>query len=260
VDGKNGVDGKDGVNGIDGQNGVDGKDGVNGIDGKNGADGKDGVNGIDGKHILVDSQEVSNSIESKDVIDNIDNKNGRDRTENFKSSTLSTFKISDDSMEKMIVKEEHSSTENNNQIQEDQVSTNDVDKVPSQKLAGYYQADHNSDDSTFPVGQLKENNLSGNIEEKIGSRKSEQNQSEIKTSQPDNLEAKDNSSDVSCLNQTADELGSQKDLEKHKMEQFKDKGLQLPKTNGHRDSASVLEALILGMLIIISKLYKKIKI
>ncbi|MDI6649967.1 KxYKxGKxW signal peptide domain-containing protein [Leuconostoc suionicum] len=257
VDGKNGADGKDGVNGINGKNGVDGKDGVNGIDGKNGADGKDGVNGIDGKHILVDNQEVSNTIESKDVIDNIDNKNGRDSTENFKSSTLSTFKISDDSME---IKEEYFSTENNNQIQEEQVSTNDVDNVPSQKLAGYYQADHNSDDSTFPVGQLKENNLSSNIEEKIGSRKSEQNQSEIKISHPDNLEAKDNSSDSSCLNQTADELGSQKDLEKHKMDQFKDNGLQLPKTNGHQDSASVLEAFILGMLIIISKLYKKIKI
>lgn len=44
------------------------------------------------------------------------------------------------------------------------------------------------------------------------------------------------------------------------MDQFKDNGLQLPKTNGHQDSASVLEAFILGMLIIISKLYKKIKI
>ncbi|WP_349546156.1 KxYKxGKxW signal peptide domain-containing protein [Leuconostoc suionicum] len=236
IDGQNGIDGKDGVNGVDGQNGVDGKDGVNGIDGQNGIDGKDGVNGIDGqngidsKHILVDNQEVSNSIETKDVTNSIDNKNGRDSTENFNSSTLNTFKIGGNAMEKMIVKEEYSSTENNNQIQQEQVSANDVGNVPA------------------------------NTEEKIGSHKSEQNQSEIKTSHPDNLEVKANSSDVSCLNQTADELVSQKDLEKHKMDQFKDNGLQLPKTNEHRDSTSVVEALILGVLIIISKLYKKIKI
>jgi hypothetical protein len=69
-DGKNGVDGKPGLNGAagkDGKNGVDGKagadgkpgvagsagkDGKNGVDGKpglNGAAGKDGKNGVDGK-------------------------------------------------------------------------------------------------------------------------------------------------------------------------------------------------------------------
>lgn len=52
TNGKDGKDGKDGVNGKDGKdgvNGIDGKDGVNGVDGKDGKDGKDGANGVDGK-------------------------------------------------------------------------------------------------------------------------------------------------------------------------------------------------------------------
>ena len=49
-DGKNGVDGKHGKNGIDGKNGEDGKDGINGKNGKDGEDGKDGINGKNGKN------------------------------------------------------------------------------------------------------------------------------------------------------------------------------------------------------------------
>ena len=48
VDGKDGVDGKNGADGKDGINGTNGKDGKNGIDGKDGADGKNGKDGIDG--------------------------------------------------------------------------------------------------------------------------------------------------------------------------------------------------------------------
>ncbi|USI45564.1 KxYKxGKxW signal peptide domain-containing protein [Leuconostoc mesenteroides] len=255
IDGQNGVDGKDGVNGIDGQNGVDGKNGVNGIDGQNGVDGKDGVNGkdgqngIDGKNSL-NNQEASNSIEDKDVADSIDTKKGRDNTENFKSNTLSTFKTSGDAIEEMIVKEECSPTENNNQVQEKQVSANDADNVPNQGLESYYQADHNSDQSTFSADQLKKNDLAAIIGETSSYHKSEQNQNEGKTLHTDNLESKDNANDVV----------SQKDIEKQKINQSKNNGLQLPKTNGHRYFASALEAVILAMLLIISKVYKKIRI
>ncbi|MFU0763327.1 MAG: KxYKxGKxW signal peptide domain-containing protein [Leuconostoc mesenteroides] len=249
IDGQNGVDGKDGVNGIDGQNGVDGKDGVNGINGQNGVDGKDGVNGIDGKNSL-NNQEASNSIEDKDVADSIDTKKGRDNTENFKSNTLSTSKTSGDAIEEMIVKEECSPTENNNQVQEKQVSANDADNVPNQGLESYYQADHNSDQSTFSADQLKKNDLAAIIGETSSYHKSEQNQNEGKTLHTDNLESKDNANDVV----------SQKDIEKQKINQSKNNGLQLPKTNGQRYFASALEAFILAMLLIISKLYKKIRI
>ncbi|MCM6833187.1 KxYKxGKxW signal peptide domain-containing protein [Leuconostoc mesenteroides] len=248
-DGQNGVDGKDGINGIDGQNGVDGKDGVNGIDGQNGVDGKDGVNGIDGKNSL-NNQEASNSIEDKDVADSIDTKKGRDNTENFKSNTLSTSKTSGDAIEEMIVKEECSPTENNNQVQEKQVSANDADNVPNQGLESYYQADHNSDQRAFSADQLKKNDLAAIIGETSSYRKSEQNQNEGKTLHTDNLESKDNANDVV----------SQKDIEKQKINQSKNNGLQLPKTNGHRYFASALEAVILAMLLIISKVYKKIRI
>ncbi|MCI1689199.1 MAG: KxYKxGKxW signal peptide domain-containing protein [Leuconostoc mesenteroides] len=249
IDGQNGVDGKDGVNGIDGQNGVDGKDGVNGINGQNGVNGKDGVNGIDGKNSL-NNQEASNSIEDKDVADSIDTKKGRDNTENFKSNTLSTSKTSGDAIEEMIVKEECSPTENNNQVQEKQVSANDADNVPNQGLESYYQADHNSDQSTFSADQLKKNDLAAIIGETSSYHKSEQNQNEGKTLHTDNLESKDNANDVV----------SQKDIEKQKINQSKNNGLQLPKTNGQRYFASALEAFILAMLLIISKLYKKIRI
>ncbi|WP_172844111.1 KxYKxGKxW signal peptide domain-containing protein [Leuconostoc mesenteroides] len=249
IDGQNGVDGKDGINGIDGQNGVDGKDGVNGINGQNGVDGKDGVNGIDGKNSL-NNQEASNSIEDKDVADSIDTKKGRDNTENFKSNTLSTSKTSGDAIEEMIVKEECSPTENNNQVQEKQVSANDADNVPNQGLESYYQADHNSDQSTFSADQLKKNDLAAIIGETSSYHKSEQNQNEGKTLHTDNLESKDNANDVV----------SQKDIEKQKINQSKNNGLQLPKTNGHRYFASALEAVLLAMLLIISKVYKKIRI
>ncbi|MCX2667031.1 KxYKxGKxW signal peptide domain-containing protein [Leuconostoc mesenteroides] len=249
IDGQNGVDGKDGVNGIDGQNGVDGKDGVNGINGQNGVDGKDGVNGIDGKNSL-NNQEASNSIEDKDVADSIDTKKGRDNTENFKSNTLSTSKTSGDAIEEMIVKEECSPTENNNQVQEKQVSANDADNVPNQGLESYYQADNNSDQRTFSADQLKKNDLAAIIGETSSYHKSEQNQNEGKTLHTDNLESKDNANDVV----------SQKDIEKQKINQSKNNGLQLPKTNGHRYFASALEAVILAMLLIISKVYKKIRI
>ncbi|WP_273723139.1 hypothetical protein [Leuconostoc mesenteroides] len=254
-DGVNGIDGKNGVNGIDGQNGVDGKDGVNGIDGQNGVDGKDGVNGIDGQNGVdgkngLNNQEASNSIEDKDVADSIDTKKGRDNTENFKSNTLSTSKTSGDAIEEMIVKEECSPTENNNQVQEKQVSANDADNVPNQGLESYYQADHNSDQSTFSADQLKKNDLAAIIGETSSYHKSEQNQNEGKTLHTDNLESKDNANDVV----------SQKDIEKQKINQSKNNGLQLPKTNGHRYFASALEAVILAMLLIISKVYKKIRI
>ncbi|KMY78071.1 KxYKxGKxW signal peptide domain-containing protein [Leuconostoc mesenteroides] len=255
IDGQNGVDGKNGVNGKDGQNGVDGKNGVNGIDGQNGVDGKDGVNGIDGQNGVdgknsLNNQEASNSIEDKDVADSIDTKKGRDNTENFKSNTLSTSKTSGDAIEEMIVKEECSPTENNNQVQEKQVSANDADNVPNQGLESYYQADHNSDQSTFSADQLKKNDLAAIIGETSSYHKSEQNQNEGKTLHTDNLESKDNANDVV----------SQKDIEKQKINQSKNNGLQLPKTNGQRYFASALEAFILAMLLIISKLYKKIRI
>jgi hypothetical protein len=255
IDGQNGVDGKNGINGIDGQNGVDGKNGINGIDGQNGVDGKNGVNGIDGQNGVdgknsLNNQEASNSIEDKDVADSIDTKKGRDNTENFKSNTLSTSKTSGDAIEEMIVKEECSPTENNNQVQEKQVSANDADNVPNQGLESYYQADHNSDQSTFSADQLKKNDLAAIIGETSSYHKSEQNQNEGKTLHTDNLESKDNANDVV----------SQKDIEKQKINQSKNNGLQLPKTNGQRYFASALEAFILAMLLIISKLYKKIRI
>ncbi|WMS39494.1 KxYKxGKxW signal peptide domain-containing protein [Leuconostoc mesenteroides] len=267
INGQNGVDGKDGVNGIDGQNGVDGKsgvngldgqngvDGINGIDGQNGVDGKNGVNGIDGQNGVdgknsLNNQEASNSIEDKDVADSIDTKKGRDNTENFKSNTLSTSKTSGDAIEEMIVTEECSPTENNNQVQEKQVSANDADNVPNQGLESYYQADHNSDQSTFSADQLKKNDLAAIIGETSSYHKSEQNQNEGKTLHTDNLESKDNANDVV----------SQKDIEKQKINQSKNNGLQLPKTNGHRYFASALEAVLLAMLLIISKVYKKIRI
>ncbi|MBD9366247.1 KxYKxGKxW signal peptide domain-containing protein [Leuconostoc mesenteroides] len=264
-DGMNGIDGKDGINGIDGQNGVDGKDGINGIDGQNGVDGKSGVNGkdgqngVDGKNSL-NNQEGTNSIEDKDVADRIDTKKGRDNTESFKSNILSTSKTSGDAIEGMIVKEECSPTENNNQVQEEQVSANDADNVPNQGLESYYQADKNSNQSTFSADQLKENDLAAIIGETSSYHKSEQNQNEGKTLHTDNLEAKDNANDISRLNQTTNAVVSQKDLEKQKINQSKNNGLQLPKTNGHRYFASALEAFILAMLLIISKLYKKIRI
>ncbi|RDG12693.1 hypothetical protein DQM12_09585, partial [Leuconostoc mesenteroides subsp. mesenteroides] len=221
-------------------NGVDGKNGVNGIDGQNGVDGKNSLN----------NQEASNSIEDKDVADSIDTKKGRDNTENFKSNTLSTSKTSGDAIEEMIVKEECSPTENNNQVQEKQVSANDADNVPNQGLESYYQADHNSDQSTFSADQLKKNDLAAIIGETSSYHKSEQNQNEGKTLHTDNLESKDNANDVV----------SQKDIEKQKINQSKNNGLQLPKTNGHRYFASALEAALLAMLLIISKVYKKIRI
>lgn len=46
LSGKDGADGKDGLNGKDGADGAPGKDGKDGVDG---APGKDGVNGVDGK-------------------------------------------------------------------------------------------------------------------------------------------------------------------------------------------------------------------
>ncbi|MFW6742270.1 KxYKxGKxW signal peptide domain-containing protein [Leuconostoc mesenteroides] len=259
IDGQNGVDGKDGVNGKDGQNGVNGIDGQNGVDGKDGVNGKDGQNGVDGKNSL-NNQEATNSIEDKDVADSIDTKKGRDNTESFKSNALSTSKTSGDAIEEMIVKEECSPTENNNQVQEEQVSANDADNVPNQGLESYYQADHNSDQSTFSADQLKENDLAAIIGGTSSYHKSEQNQNEGKTLHTDNLEAKDNANDISRLNQTTNAVVSQKDLEKQKINQSKNNGLQLPKTNGHRYFASALEAFILAMLLIISKLYKKIRI
>ncbi|KGB49918.1 hypothetical protein LH61_07745 [Leuconostoc mesenteroides P45] len=135
----------------------------------------------------------------------------------------------------MVVKEECSPTENNNQVQEEQVSAN----VPNQGLESYYQAD-----------QLKENDLAAIIGETSSYHKSEQNQNEGQTLHTDNLESKDNANDVV----------SQKDLEKQKINQSKNNELQLPKTNGHRYFASALEAFIIAMLLIISKLYKKIRI
>ena len=48
INGTNGIDGKDGIDGINGTNGVDGKDGKDGINGTNGINGKDGVDGKDG--------------------------------------------------------------------------------------------------------------------------------------------------------------------------------------------------------------------
>ena len=47
-DGQDGKDGVDGTNGKDGVNGTDGKDGVDGTDGKDGQNGKDGADGKDG--------------------------------------------------------------------------------------------------------------------------------------------------------------------------------------------------------------------
>ncbi|SPE15190.1 Collagen triple helix repeat (20 copies) [Leuconostoc mesenteroides] len=259
INGQNGVDGKNGMNGIDGKNGVNGIDGQNGVDGKDGVNGKDGQNGVDGKNSL-NNQEATNSIEDKDVADSIDTKKGRDNTESFKSNALSTSKTSGDAIEEMIVKEECSPTENNNQVQEEQVSANDADNVPNQGLESYYQADHNSDQSTFSADQLKENDLAAIIGGTSSYHKSEQNQNEGKTLHTDNLEAKDNANDISRLNQTTNAVVSQKDLEKQKINQSKNNGLQLPKTNGHRYFASALEAFILAMLLIISKLYKKIRI
>ncbi|MCR5786242.1 MAG: hypothetical protein K6G28_00880 [Acholeplasmatales bacterium] len=46
VNGKDGIDGKDGVNGRDGIDGKDGLNGRDGIDGKDGLNGKDGIDGV----------------------------------------------------------------------------------------------------------------------------------------------------------------------------------------------------------------------
>ncbi|MDI6615032.1 MucBP domain-containing protein, partial [Leuconostoc suionicum] len=77
VDGKNGIDGKDGQNGVDGKNGIDGKDGQNGVDGKNGIDGKDGQNGVDGKN-GIDGKDGQNGADGKNGIDGKDGQNGVD--------------------------------------------------------------------------------------------------------------------------------------------------------------------------------------
>jgi hypothetical protein len=43
-----GLDGKDGINGTNGVDGLDGKDGINGTNGVDGKDGKNGINGTNG--------------------------------------------------------------------------------------------------------------------------------------------------------------------------------------------------------------------
>jgi hypothetical protein len=65
--GRDGKDGKDGIDGKDGHDGIDGKDGHDGIDGKDGADGRDGKDGIDGK----DGADGRDALEV-DILDTID--------------------------------------------------------------------------------------------------------------------------------------------------------------------------------------------
>ena len=80
VDGKDGVDGRDGVDGkdgVDGRDGIDGKDGVNGrdgVDGKDGADGRDGVDGKDG----TDGRDGVDGKDGADGRDGVDGKDGAD--------------------------------------------------------------------------------------------------------------------------------------------------------------------------------------
>ena len=73
ADGRDGVDGKDGINGRDGMNGIDGKNGTDGRDGIDGKDGNDGVDGINGK----DGKDGINGTNGKDGRDGIDGKNGK---------------------------------------------------------------------------------------------------------------------------------------------------------------------------------------
>lgn len=62
VVGKDGADGKDGVDGKDGRDGVDGEPGKDGVDGKDGEPGKDGIDGKDG----ADAEPIE--ISQKDVV------------------------------------------------------------------------------------------------------------------------------------------------------------------------------------------------
>ena len=79
VDGKDGINGKDGVDGKDGINGKDGVDGKDGINGKDGADGKDGIDGKDG----VDGKDGINGKDGADGKDGIDGKDGTDGKDGY---------------------------------------------------------------------------------------------------------------------------------------------------------------------------------
>ncbi|QEA58792.1 hypothetical protein FGL74_03215 [Leuconostoc koreense] len=270
INGRNGNDGKDGKNGVDGRNGNDGKDGKNGVDGRNGKDGVDGRNGIDGKDSVngrdgrnglvgqnsLDNQVVSNSIESEDITNRVDHENMRDSTRNFEKNILSTVKTNSNVMGQVTVKDEYAPIGNDNQAQEKQVLAKDVSSVINQKLENYY---HNSGESTFSSSQLKENNLTAAVEERISYHKNEPKQNTEKNQQTDALVTKTHFNDTSNINQTGDTLKTYKDIEKQKMKQSQN-SLQLPKTATKQYPVSVLEVITLGMLLIFVKLHKRVRI
>ena len=76
-----GVDGKDGVNGKDGCDGRNGVDGLPGKDGKNGADGlpgRDGINGSDGKSAYIIAVEHGFSGTENEWLQSLKGADGRD--------------------------------------------------------------------------------------------------------------------------------------------------------------------------------------
>lgn len=73
-DGRDGIDGKDGLSGKDGRDGIDGMNGSPGRDGIDGKDGTPGRNGVDGK----DGQDGINGIDAKDGAPGRDGSNGKD--------------------------------------------------------------------------------------------------------------------------------------------------------------------------------------
>lgn len=76
-----GVDGKDGVNGKDGCDGRNGVDGLPGKDGKNGADGlpgRDGINGTDGKSAYIIAVEHGFSGTENEWLQSLKGADGRD--------------------------------------------------------------------------------------------------------------------------------------------------------------------------------------
>ncbi|MCD8183657.1 MAG: PL29 family lyase N-terminal domain-containing protein [Bacteroides sp.] len=77
ADGKDGVDGKDGLNGTDGKDGADGKDGIDGANGKDGVNGKDGIDGTNGKD-GVNGKDGIDGTNGKDGVNGKDGKDGAD--------------------------------------------------------------------------------------------------------------------------------------------------------------------------------------
>ncbi len=86
INGLNGKDGAQGIQGVAGLNGKDGAQGIQGVAGLNGKDGKDGTNGLNGKDGAQGIQGVA-GLNGKDGKDGINGLNGKDGTTTTKVET-----------------------------------------------------------------------------------------------------------------------------------------------------------------------------